>query len=318
MNLYFRLALLPLAFAASGAFAAESSSQITGLAPVSVSAANYRNTPRDELVRLVEGERTEINPNAPSLKPLAKSQHFIFLPGAIFESDLTYDQVTELLTGALAKKGYINGADAQGVIREPGKITLVLRINYGARLWRLPTVRTDDLAWREGIVQDSKGVGLHNLGAEHTWDHRSGGNDDALGAIASNNANGQAFSFGSSGKTGSGGGAAAEGTVNVEAGPSSAGVDGEYGLTRDFNLIVVDAFDYQELKTKGKFAKRVWSTFVSAPKKKGQKFSQIAETLVRNATPFFGETSQGLQIYTDRRAEVIIGEAIVIKDGEKK
>lgn len=293
---------------------AESAGEIRGRSPVSVSAANYRATPRAELMRLIEGEKTEINPAAPVLRRLAQPQHFIFLPGAIFESDLTYEQVTALLTPALAQKGYINAADAQGLIREPAKVSLVLRLNFGVRLWRLPTVRVDDLAWRDGVVQRPRGKGLHNLGAEQTWDHRAGGNDDALGAIAANNANPQAFSFGSSGPTGSGGAVAAEGTVNVNAGPTAVGIDGEYGITRDFNLIIVDAFDYQELKSEGQAAQRLWSTFVSAPRKPGQKFSNIAETLVRNATPYFGETSPGLQIYTDRRAEVIIGEAIVVPD----
>jgi hypothetical protein len=294
---------------------AESSAEIKGLAPVSVSAANYRKTSRDDLVRIIEGEKTAINPEAPQLKRLEQPVHYIFLPGEISESDLTFEQVTGLLTPALAQKGYLNGADSLGIIREPSKVTLVLRVNFGARAWRLPTVRTDDLAWREGMVAGPKGNGLHNLGAEHTWDHRAGGNDDALGAIAANNANPNAFSFGSSGKTGSGGSAATQGAVDVSAGPTLTGHEGEYGETRDFDLIVVDAFDYQELKSKGKYAKRVWSTFVAAPRtKRDRKFSDIVDTLIRNATPFFGETSTGLQIYTDRRAEVFIGDPIIVKD----
>jgi len=58
----------------------------------------------------------------------------------------------------------------------------------------------------------------------------------------------------------------------------------------------------------------VWSTFVAAPVQNGQKFGDVAATLVRNATPFFGETSQGLQVYSDARAEVKIGEMTEVKD----
>src|SRR5262249_10369859 len=92
----------------------------------------------------------------------------------------------------------------------------------------------------------------------------------------------------------------------------------EYGSTRDFHIIVVDAFDYHELKTKGKSALRLWSTFVSAPKQGKQKFSDIAETLARNAIPYFGETSNGLQVYSDVRAEVKIGDLIEVKDDAAK
>ena len=78
--------------------------------------------------------------------------------------------------------------------------------------------------------------------------------------------------------------------------------------------IVVDAFDYRELKKKGRDAKRMWSTFISAPKQGKQKFSEIAAALARNAAPYFGETSKGLQVYSDTRAEVKIGEIIEVKD----
>src|SRR6267142_723356 len=105
-------------------FAAEDAAKIKGFAPVSVSAANYRDTPREELFRIVELQQASVNPEAPNLKPLSKPKHYVFLPGEIFESDLKYDQVTEILTAALARKGYINAADPQGIIREPDKVTL--------------------------------------------------------------------------------------------------------------------------------------------------------------------------------------------------
>jgi hypothetical protein len=310
---------LPLALVA-----ADNAAAVKGFAPVSVSSANYRNTPRDELVRAVDGDRAAVNPETPGLKPLSAPIHFIFMPGEIYDADLTYEQLTEMLTPALAKKGYVNGADAQGLIREPAKVTLVLRVHYGTRTWRLPTVRATDLTWADGLVPRRKGKGLHNLGAEQTWEYRAGGNDDSLNAAAANAANTQSFGFGSGGGGGgaaaggsAGGGGAAQGALTPGLG-SNAGVGGvEYGSTRDFHLIVVDAFDYQELKKDGKSARRLWTTFVSAPKEPKQNFSDLASTLIRNATPYFGETTRGMQVYSDTRAEVKIGEMIEVKEPAK-
>jgi hypothetical protein len=302
-------------------FAADASANIKGFAPVSVSAANYRDTPREELVRSVEFQNAAVNPDAPTLKPLAKPQYYVFIPGEIFESDLKYDQVTEILTAALAKKGYINAADPLGIIREPDKVTLMLRVNYGTLPWRLPTVRSKDLTWYDGMIARPRGIGLHTLGGERSWDQRAGGNDDALDALAKNDANPNGGGFSSSasaskggGGGGSSGGGSAAATVTPGLGANVAGGLTEYGSTRDFHVIVVDAFDYQELKKRGKSAARLWTTFVSAPKQGKQKFSEIAETLARNAIPYFGETSNGLQVYSDVRAEVKIGELVEVKD----
>src|SRR4051812_4305935 len=83
---------------APAVFAADASTTIKGFAPVSVSAANYRNTPREQLVQSVELQNAAVNPEAPNLKPLTKPQHYVFIPGETFDADLTYAQVTEILT----------------------------------------------------------------------------------------------------------------------------------------------------------------------------------------------------------------------------
>jgi hypothetical protein len=302
--------------------AADAASEIKGFAPVSVSSAHYRNTPRQDLARAIDATSTALNPEAPPLRPVSPPQHFIFMPGEIYESDLTYEQVTGLLTPALAQKGYVNGADSLGIIREPTKVSLVLRVHYGVRPWRLPTVRPNDLAWSDGMVPQAKHRSLRILGGDQVWEHRAGGNDDSFAAIAANSANTQSFGFGSGVSQGGGGGAdsaAAAGSLMAQAGGAAVGTRSiEYAATRDFHLIVVDAFDYQELKKKGKAAQRIWTTFISAPKEPEQKFSDLAATLIRNAVPYFGETTRGLQVYTDVRATVRIGELIEVKDEAKK
>ncbi len=307
-----RLALL-FSLTLVGGLRAESASEIKGFAPVSISAANYRKTSREDLLREVEQGKAAVNPEVPPVKVTAEPVHYVFVAGEVADSDLAFDKVTALLEPALTKKGYVNAADSFGVIHEPKKVTLVLRVSYGQALWRVPTVRTDRLSWADGMIARPHGTGLQMLGGETVFESRAGGNDDVMASVAQN---ASAKGFGSVSKpgqnTGGSGSSGAPQLPNLPATPIASAV--EYGSTRDFNLIVVDAFDYQELKSKGRRATRVWSTFVAAPVERKQKFSAVAGMLVRNATPYFGETSNGLQVYTDARAEVKIGEIVEVKD----
>ena len=283
----------------------QSVSEIRGFAPVSVSSANYRETPWDVVSQSVHASNS-LNPPPRDLKPLPATKYFIFIPGEIFPADLNYEQVCGFLTSSLAKKNYLNAADAQGIVREPTKVSLMLRVNYGVSLWRLPVVRTEHITWEEGLVgkpHDSRS--LTHLGGDIVWNNRAGGNDDALDVGAKNeSAKGL---FGSSG--GSSSGAPSPPSINYADGAPTA-----YESTREFNLIVVDAFDYAELKSKGKLAKAIWTTFVAAPVERGQKFSEVLSTMLRSAAPYWGETTTGIQVFNDARAEVHIGEAVEIKE----
>jgi hypothetical protein len=187
----------------------------------------------------------------------------------------------------------------------------MLRVNYGVSLWRNPVVRTEHIAWDEGLVgrvHDSRS--LTHLGGTVTFDSRAGGDDESLNTGAKNDAN-------TSSVWGSGGGAATTGpggAVNTNTINTSDATGASYEITRQFNLIVVDAFDYAELKSKGKSAKALWTTFVAAPVQRGQKFSEVLPTMLKTAAPFWGETSNGMQVYNDARAQVKIGELIEVKD----
>ena len=301
------LALALLGAHATGAHA-QSANDLKGPAPVSISSANYRETPPDRLIQLNNGKST-LNPEPRALAPLATPKHFIFLPGEIFESDLTYEEVCARLSTALAQKNYLNGADPQGLIREPGKITLVLRVSFGERPWRLPTVRTEQLAWKDGLQPRSLDPrSLTNLGADTVFENRAGGNDNALAAASANASAGSKVWGGSSGSAVAAGGAGS----NALANGTALGATAEYDGTRNFNLIVIDAFDYAELKSKGRAATRLWTTFVAAPRQPGQKFSDVLGTLLRSAGPYWGETTSGMQVFSDARAEVKIGEIIEV------
>lgn len=311
MNKILRVLLPSLAVILAGKLSGQSASDIRGFTPVSVSSANYSTTSRDDLIKAVEGKNA-VNPPSLSLKPLGSPVSFVFMPGEVYESDVTYEEICELLTPSLAEKNYINGADKVGLIKDPNAVKLVLRVNFGVRPWRLPKVRTESLTWRDGMQPRARGRTLTTLGGEVVFDNRSGGEDDALSAAAQNESNARTVYGAVKGGGGSAAGVPATPQVNVS---GATGV--EYGSTRNFNLIVIDAFDYQELKTKGKSAKRLWTTFVASPVEHGKKFSTVADTLIRSATAHWGETSPGLQVFTDSRAEVKIGDAVVVPDDKK-
>lgn len=279
-------------------------------APVSVSSMNYRDTSREEQLRL-DAEKLKANPASRPLQTLGKPQRYVFIPGELYENDLTYEEICRRLADALAKKGLINATDAQGRVIAPEEVDLVLRVHAGERPWRQPTVRVNSLTWREGLVERPHGRSLTTLGGDVTWNSRAGGNDDALGAAAVNE-NAPGFGFGSTPATPAG----ASPLNSISAVNQRAGTE-EYERTREFYLLVVDAFNYAELRKEGAGAKRLWTTFLAAPRQRGEKFSDVLNTLLRVGTPYFGETTEGLQMFNDARANVTPGELRVIESDVK-
>jgi len=295
----------------------QSPSDIQGQAPVSVSSANYRETSYEELQKSVD-QKSAINPPNRASDAKHANAHYIFVKGEVFETDLDFDRICRMLEPSLKKRGYTNAADTQGRIPNTTHVTLILRVSFGIRPWRLPTVRTDNLYWADGMEPRPRGTGLTNLGGEVVFERRAGGNDDALSAAAAN-AGSSSFNWGG-GKSGSTASSAAGGNNlanQIIASTSKEGLTG-YSLTRDYSLIVIDAFDYVQLKEKGRNARRAWSTFVSAPHERGQKLSDVAGTLISVASNYWGDTTQGLQVFSDARAHVELGTPTILPDEPSK
>jgi hypothetical protein len=270
--------------------------------PVSVSSANYAADSSEEVFRAVH-EKMQVNPATPALKPLSQPRHFVFAPGESFESDLTFAQVCAFLAPALAKKGYLNAADEAGRIAAPEKIELILRVTSGGRRWRDPTVRTEMLRWRDNLVPRKLSEAVV-FGLETAWDSKAGGNDNALGAVGNIQDRQDASATGGSG-------------IATIAGSQTTAAPVGYESSRDFYLIVVDAFDYDELQKKKGAAKRQWTTFIAMPREGHQKFSEVIATMLKVGTPYFGETTRGLQAFDDARARVEIGTPEVVETDVK-
>lgn len=278
-------------------------------APVSVSSANYAETPRDQLLTLTSTPH-QVNPETRTVQPRTRTERFVFMPGELYDSDIGFEEICQRLTPVLAKKGFINATDDQGRVIDPKNVDLILRVHSGERDWRVPTVRTDQLTWNDGLASRPRGRSLTTLGGDVMWENRAGGNDEAFAANATNE-NRPGFGYGSSAPTPAGTSPLTSGSAYAQAQANSA--NAEYEATREFYLLVVDAYSYNDLMKKGKNAKRLWTTFVAAPRQPGQKYSDVLATMLRVATPYFGETTSGLQMFNDARATVEIGPTKVIE-----
>ena len=250
-----------------------------------VSAANYVQTPPEVLEKLFRdpAELTDLPPPDPAARPV---QHYQFLPGEVFESDLPYLEVCKLLVPALAQKNLVNTFDQ-------AKVGLVLRVTFGGRLWRDPIVRESYLEWRHGLVPRRLGDAFSAAaGATAAWDERAGGDEASLRQteqfLTELNPTG-----------------GAEGMADRLIGGMP---------TDDYFLVVVDAFDVATLRTKGNRAPRAWTTFIAVPRQDKTKFSDVAAAMIAKAAPYFGETLPGKARFIDREGKVTTGELQVIEE----
>jgi hypothetical protein len=242
-----------------------------------VSAANYATTPPKELARILRRDADITDPAPlPAVPASGTPQYYVFNEGESFTSDLNYQQVCRLLLPALAGKNYVNASN-------PGVIKLVLRVSWGERRWRDPMVRADNLEWRHGLTSRRKDTAV---GADVVWDPRAGGDEDTLREI--------------------------ERQVGADFADHLIGSK----PVEDYFLIVVDAFDYAELKARKNQAPRVWTTFIAVPARKDQKLSDVATAMINKAAPYFGETAPGRIRFIDREGTVSVGEATVVDDAK--
>jgi hypothetical protein len=251
---------------------------------VTVSSANYVTTPLDEIAKFID-KPSALNPSAPPLQPLAAPKLYVFVPGETYRSDLPLREICRQLEAVLKRKNYLYlVSEVLSGRRQFAPPDLVLRVHSGERLWRKPVIRVDELTWNEGLVARHR---LNSAGASAVtvWDFRAGGDDAGLLDV--------------------------EAALNPDNDPMNAvsGLALALGQppSRDYFLIVVEAFLFSELKEKKGEARRQWTTFVAVPKEPGQKFSDVLPGLLRTATPYFGETTRGVQVFDQDRAKVKIG-----------
>lgn len=261
-----------------------------------MSAADYTDMAAAFAANAVKSQE---NPAMPQLPALTRTQYFIFSPGESYGAK-DYDEICRVLTPALAKRGFVNLATAEGRVANPEKLELILRVSYGDRMWRVPSVRVDHLTWKTGIAVD-RASGFIQNSAGVAWDRRAGGMDDEFSRLVRwmNTNGGKSFD-----------------TDPASSMDASVAATAE-GITRTHHLLVIDAFSYQELLAKGDKAKRVWTTFIAMPRRANETFGEVFATMVRVGTPYFGTTTRGVQVFTDARARVEPGDLKVLESDVK-
>jgi hypothetical protein len=276
---------------------------------ITVSSANYANTPFRSLVSAQKAPDSVNPPNLGEVKKLPAPQYYLFSIGEYYPSDVAPPDVLRILQKPLADKGYLHAGVEKRAGRNPdNRIDLVLRVHCGERTWRDPQVRVVDLAWDDGLVQKRPFETMVSGGTVSVWDAHAGGDDLALADIeraldaATHRSSGNepsSFMPGLNNPSNPFGGLRDELTSGLS--------------TRDFYLVAIEAFRFDDLQKLRGDAKRVWTTFIAIPKSDGQKFADVLPRMARLATNYFGETTQGMVVF-DQNARVEVGAPYEVRD----
>lgn len=267
--------------------------------PVSVSAANYSKVSGAELYARVNGTaNTHPEPSTPT--PPDKPLFYAFVP-ADYSADVSMDVVFRELAIPLAHNGYFNVVYQVQAGYLPNRIDFLLRVHAGERPWRLPTVRTDKVTWGDDDLTPYWHGGSERsgnlIGPYSHWDDRAGMSPTDISTLAT--------FFQDSQLTKSG--------KNVSSSElQSVGLEEINGTAyaHDRAIILINAFRFEDVRKMKRDAPCVWSMFISVPLHQGLTFNNVLRTMARTATPYIGETTNGMQIYEVPPGKVLMGEPV--------
>ncbi len=282
--------------------------------PVSVSAANYSQLSDEELYARVH-DPTNAPTGAPAVPSPAKPLYYLLLPGEVYPSDVPLDAVYRELEIPLEQRGYFNADYQTKAGHPPPRVDYLLRVHYGERLWLNPTVRWDKVTWGDdGLLADRYKT---NLISDTSFDPRVG--------LSPSEVAGLQRLFGSLMAGGSAGPSSLSTRLNGGMTTHDFGSDqrlwrefGEIGqASSNFYLVVVEAFRFDDVMAKNNRAPCVWAVFIAVPVESGQKFSGVIRAMLQTATPYFGETTHGVQVYEVPPGKVRIGAPFEVPDSQK-
>ena len=271
-----------------------------------MSAANYSKVSGEELYARVNGE-ANIHPE-PQTPPSRRSLFFTPSFPPITPQMSRWIRFSASWPIPLAHNGYFNVVYQVQAGLLPNRIDYLLRVHAGERPWRLPTVRTDKVTWGDddlspywhGTSERSGNL----IGPYSHWDERAGLSPTDISTLAS--------FFQDSQLRRSGG--------NVSASEmQSVGLEEIYGgsYAHERAIILINAFRFEDVMKMKKDAPCVWSMFISVPLHQGLTFNNVLRTMARTATPYVGETTNGMQIYEVPPGKVLMGEPIEVQAPEK-
>jgi len=273
--------------------------------PVSVSAVNYSQLSDEELCARIN-DPINTQPEAPAVPKLTKALFYLLLPGEVYPNDVTLGAVYRELEMSLEHRGYFNAVYQRRAGHMPTRIDYLLRVHYGKRPWLDPIVRTDRVTWgNDGLVSSrSDRDSMFLVGPSSIWDPRVGMSQAESDALI------RFFGMG----------------PGSNPPPwSYYGMDTllwrDFGeedkVSRDFYLFVVEAFKTDDVRIMKKKAPCVWATFIAVPADRGQKYSSVLRAMIQTATPYFGETTHGLQAYEVPPGKVFVGTPVEVPGAQK-
>jgi hypothetical protein len=261
---------------------------------VSVSAADYTQLSAEDLYARVNGPPSS-NPSPPSVAHPDRPLFYAFVRGETFPSDATTDTVFRELAVPLARRGYFNILYEVEAGYRPNRIDYLLRINSGVRRWKTPVVRTDKVTWSDyGLVSER-----HNPRSAYLTGDAA--NADARAGSDANTALNMATFFQNQIMFGT-----------QDPGQFSTANLADSADSRDYGLIVIEAFRFQDVVAQRNDAPCAWSVFVAVPLGPGQRFSGVLRALARAATPYFGSTTSGVQLFDVPAGKVLMGEPVPV------
>jgi hypothetical protein len=272
--------------------------------PISVSAANYSESSSQDLFQAMS-DRVNAQPSPPAVPVPDRPIFYGFVPGEVYDSNLPLEAVYQELAIGLAHRGYFNVVYEARAGYLPKRVDYLLRVHCGVRRWAIPSVRAGHVTWgNSGLVSNDRdphsvnaliyGVGDSAFGVGQNPDPRAG--QDPMYAIN------VATYLQSVYKT----------SNDVATNAYSVRNLSDYGTTRDYCLVVVEAFRFEDVMKKKRGAPCVWATFIAVPIHAGQEFSQMLRSMVRTGTPYFGTTTDGIQEYDLPAGKVLVGEPVEV------
>ena len=277
---------------------------------MSVSAANYSQLTDEQLFDEVHAPVATPSA-APAVRRPAETHYYLLVPGEVYPNDASLDDVYHEVAIVLEKRGYFDAEFEKRAGRPAAPIDTILRVHYGKRLWLDPTVRPDRITWgNDGLVSNR-----YKLGLISDWerDPREGlSPDDMVGTSRLMASLAGGFGMGAKGGRG------ADKADDLSREQLNMGIAGPMRdkmsaiASSDYFVIVVEAFRFEDVDTMDRKAPCVWTVFIAAPADGRQKFSEVMRGMLQAATPYFGETTHGLQIYEVPAGRVTIGNPEVV------
>jgi hypothetical protein len=300
-------ALLTIAaFGISGCASPTATTKEPGDVAVSVSAANYSKLSDEELYASVNAP-ANTHPEVPAGSVAMKPIYYLMVPGEVYSSDVPMDRFYSELELVLEQRRYFNVIYQMRAGHKPAKIDEILRVHYGGRTWLTPTVRSDRITWgNDGIVSNRY---MTSLLSNSLFDPRVGLSSDEIASVR------ELFSMPKVSKVTIGAGEGPRAFTPAEMLPPDAGMGAQ--AAQDFCLLVVEAFRLDDIIALDKKAPCIWCTFIAVPVDRGQKFSSVLPAMLKTAEPYFGTTTNGMQVYEVPNGKVILGNPVELPGRQK-